>query len=327
MSPRATGPVIALAAGMVVALSMEAWASGAMRWRAPGTASFSSSRVAAHTDGLPVTVSVGLASHPQHGAARDELYRTGGEEFCAVLLDVDAEEGFAIAERLRRRVAAMREGLPVTVSVGLAGHPDHGALRDEVLTAADVALYHSKRTGKNRTTTAGAAIAPQRGPSDREVRLALLHEKDPETVVHSTHVTTLAVELGRELDLDEERMADLRTAAQLHDIGKVAVPDDVLRKHGPLAPDEERLLRVHPTVGASLLRAWGLTTAARFVEEHHERLDGTGYPHGLAGAQIALESRIIAVADAHVRGSQPVGDPVVDAALRAVTRPPVAHAA
>ena len=232
--------------------------------------------------------------------ASDDLFRVGGEEFCAVLHDVGAQEGLEIAERLRLRVAGLTDGLPVTVSVGLAAHPEHGAARDDLLAAADVALYASKRAGKNRTTVAGEDLAPAHGPSDREVRLALLHAKDPATVVHSTHVATLAVEVARRLGVEGERLADLRTAAQLHDIGKVAVPDEVLLKPGPLDEDEMRLMRVHPVVGAALLRAWGMAGPARFVEEHHERVDGRGYPRGLAGEDIALESRILHVVDAYM---------------------------
>jgi diguanylate cyclase (GGDEF)-like protein/putative nucleotidyltransferase with HDIG domain len=236
------------------------------------------------------------------GAARstDELFRVGGEEFCVVLRDAGTDDAFPVAERLRRGVAAHAVHPPVTISVGLAGHPEHGTGRDELLAAADVALYASKRTGKNRTTVAGADLAPHRARSDREVRLALLHEKDPDTVVHCTHVATLAVDVARCMALPDERLADLRTAAMLHDVGKIAIPDEVLLKPEPLAEDERRLVQVHPVVGASMMRAWGLAGAARFVEEHHEHVDGGGYPRGLAGEEIALESRIIHVVDAYM---------------------------
>jgi diguanylate cyclase (GGDEF)-like protein len=281
--------------------------------------------------------------------ASDDLFRTGGEEFCAVLHEVDADEGLVIAERLRLRVARLTGGLPVTVSIGLAAHPDHGVVRDELLAGADVALYASKRSGKNRTSVAGADVVPERRPSDRAVRLTLLHEKDPDTVVHSTHVATLAVDVARHLGVEDERLADLRTAAQLHDIGKIAVPDEILLKPGPLDDDELRLVRVHPLAGASLLRAWGLAGPARFVEEHHERTDGHGYPHGLTGAELALESRILQAADAYLamteerpyraalgrpeaiaeleRGSGTQFDADVVAALLAVIAAPVAQAA
>jgi diguanylate cyclase (GGDEF)-like protein len=233
-----------------------------------------------------------------HARASDDLFRVGGEEFCAVLHDVGAEEGLEIAERLRTCVAGIAEGLPLTVSIGLAAHPEHGIVRDELLATADVALYASKRSGKNRTSVAGADVVPAAPPSDGAVRLTLLHEKDPATVAHAAQVATLAVELARRLGVGDERLADLRTAAQLHDIGKIAVADEILHKPGPLDDEELRQVRVHPLAGGSLLRAWGLGGPARFVEEHHERVDGTGYPHGLTGDELALESRILQAADA-----------------------------
>jgi diguanylate cyclase (GGDEF)-like protein/putative nucleotidyltransferase with HDIG domain len=232
--------------------------------------------------------------------ATDDLFRIGGEEFCAVLLGVGADDAFPIAERLRLRVAGCTDGLPVTVSIGLAGHPEHGVVRDELLSSADVALYASKRCGKNRTTVAGCDVRAERAPTDREVRLALLHEKDPAAVVHSDRVATLAVGIARQLGLEEERLADLRVAAKLHDIGKIAVSDEILFKPGPLDDQQQALVRVHALVGASMLRAWGLAVPARFVEEHHERVDGAGYPHGLTGSETALESRILQVADAYM---------------------------
>jgi diguanylate cyclase (GGDEF)-like protein len=281
--------------------------------------------------------------------ATDQIFRIGGEEFCAVLQGVGAEEGLPIAERLRLAVAGAPDGLPVTVSVGLAAWPDHGAQRDDLLDAADVALYASKRSGKNRTTIAGADAVADRGPSDREVRLALLQEKDPQMVARATQVATLAVEVGRELGLDGPRLADLRTGAKLHDIGNVAVPDEILLKPGRLDGEELRIMRVHPVVGASLLRAWGLLGPARFVGEHHEHFDGTGYPHGLGGEAIALESRIIHAVVAYLamtadrphrralddtrataellRGSGAQFDPAVIAALLAVLAEPLAQAA
>jgi diguanylate cyclase (GGDEF)-like protein len=281
--------------------------------------------------------------------AGDQIFRVGGEEFCAVLQGVGAEEGLPIAERLRLAVAGARDGLPVTISLGLAAWPEHGVQRDDLLAAADVALYVSKRSGKNRTTVAGADSVAERRPSDREVRLALLQEKDPRMVARATQVATLAVEVGRELGLDGPRLADLRTAAKLHDIGNVAVPDEILRKPGPLEEEELRVMRVHPVVGASLLRAWGLLGPARFVGEHHEHFDGTGYPLGLAGEAIALESRIIHAVVAYLamtadrphrraldegrafaelqRGGGAQFDPAVVGALLAVIDEPLAQAA
>jgi putative nucleotidyltransferase with HDIG domain len=147
---------------------------------------------------------------------------------------------------------------------------------------------------------AGDEQAASSEPGDRHVHLALLHDRDPDTVVHSIQVATVAVELARALDMDDERLGALRTAAKLHDIGKIGVPDAILNKPGRLDADEFRVVQTHPVVGAELLRAWGLDEPARFVAQHHEHIDGSGYPAGLRGEEIALESRIIHVADAFV---------------------------
>ncbi len=241
--------------------------------------------------------------------AGDSVFRVGGEEFYAVLPGTAADDAFTIAERLRSMVAAAAadRSHPVTLSGGVANFPDHAAERDELLARADVALYASKRAGKDRTTISGASVtAPEQAPAparahadDRAVRLDLLLAKDPDTVTHSIHTAILAVNVGRRLGLDPPRLANLRIAAKLHDIGKLGIPDTILLKAGPLDDDEFLVVKTHPVVGAELLKAWGFTEPARFVLQHHERVDGTGYPHGLHGDEITLESRIIHVVDAY----------------------------
>jgi diguanylate cyclase (GGDEF)-like protein/putative nucleotidyltransferase with HDIG domain len=230
----------------------------------------------------------------------DSVFRVGGEEFCAVLPGMRHDDAYDAAERLRSAVAGIVTGLPVTVSTGVASFPAHGEARDELLAQADAALYASKRSGKNRTTIAGAAHGQPVSDRERQTRLALLHDKDPETVAHSVRVATLAVEVARALGIDDERLDDLRTAAKLHDIGKIGVPDAILSKPGPLDDEEYRILKTHPIVGAELLAAWGLPRAAQFVLQHHEHVDGTGYPGRLRQDEITLEARVIHVADAYV---------------------------
>jgi diguanylate cyclase (GGDEF)-like protein/putative nucleotidyltransferase with HDIG domain len=232
--------------------------------------------------------------------AHDSVFRVGGEEFCVVLPGLEHADAFPVAERLRRAVGAVVAPLPMTISLGVASHPAHGLTRDDLLTQADAALYQSKRAGKNRTTVAGDEQAASSEPGDRQAHLALLHDRDPDTVAHSIQVATIAVELARALDIEDERLGALRTAAKLHDIGKIGVPDAILNKPGRLDADEFRVVQTHPVVGAELLRAWGLDEPARFVAQHHEHIDGSGYPAGLRGEEIALESRIIHVADAFV---------------------------
>jgi diguanylate cyclase (GGDEF)-like protein/putative nucleotidyltransferase with HDIG domain len=230
----------------------------------------------------------------------DNVFRVGGEEFCVVLPGLEHADAVRVAERLRRGVADIASVLPVTVSLGVASYPTHGLNRDELLTKADAALYASKRAGKNRTTVAGADELPEPEVVDRHVHLHLLHDRDPDTVVHSVQVATIAVEIARALGVDDERLGALRTAAKLHDVGKIGVPDAILSKPGPLDEEEYRVVQTHPLVGAELLRACGLDIAAEVVAQHHEHVDGSGYPRGLAGDEIALEARIIHVADAYV---------------------------
>jgi HD-GYP domain-containing protein (c-di-GMP phosphodiesterase class II) len=128
---------------------------------------------------------------------------------------------------------------------------------------------------------------------------AAVEAKDPFTRAHALKVCNYAVELGLRLKLPTARLMALRTAALLHDIGKIGVPDAVLQKPGTLTPDESRLIRRHPLAAISILRH-----ASFFVDElpiilhHHEWYDGSGYPAGLAGERIPLESRILCVADA-----------------------------
>src|SRR4051794_18165076 len=230
----------------------------------------------------------------------DSVFRVGGEEFAVLLPGGSADEARATAERLREAVAATPFALPLRVSIGLAGWPDDANDRDSLLERADDALYAAKRAGKNRVV--GAAedrdSVPVKRESARASLLDVLRTKDGDTLTHSAQVAALAVDTGRLLGLDARRLDVLRVAGQLHDIGKLALPDAVLNKPGPLDDDEMQLVRTHPVLGAELVRAWGEPAAARFVLEHHERMDGTGYPAGLAGDAITLEGRILHAVDA-----------------------------
>lgn len=126
-----------------------------------------------------------------------------------------------------------------------------------------------------------------------------LEAKDAGTQGHSLRIAHLCREVGRALSFDKERLDRLEAAAYLHDIGKIGIPESVLNKPGKLTDEEWTTIRRHPQIGAEILKGIpSLTLVAGFVEAHHERLDGTGYPHGLKGEEIPLESRIISAADA-----------------------------
>jgi HD-GYP domain-containing protein (c-di-GMP phosphodiesterase class II) len=125
--------------------------------------------------------------------------------------------------------------------------------------------------------------------------------RDRPTGAHSGRVQRLASSLGRRLHLDDQVLVDLAYAAELHDIGKVGVPDAVLLKPGPLMDSEWEVVRSHSAWGSDLLRTVpGLERVAVIVRHHHERFDGRGYPDGLKGEDIPVESRILAVVDAFV---------------------------
>jgi diguanylate cyclase (GGDEF)-like protein/putative nucleotidyltransferase with HDIG domain len=230
----------------------------------------------------------------------DSVFRVGGEEFAVLLPGRTADTARPAVERLREAVASTPFALPLRVSIGIASCPDDAQDRDSLLERADDALYAAKRAGKNRVVGAGEdqEAVPVKRESTRANLLDVLRTKDGNTLTHCARVAALAVDTGRVLGLDSARLAVLRTAGQLHDIGKLALPDAVLNKPGALDEEEMNLVRTHPVLGAELVRAWGEPAAAQFVLEHHERVDGSGYPAGLAGEEITLEGRILHAVDA-----------------------------
>jgi diguanylate cyclase (GGDEF)-like protein/putative nucleotidyltransferase with HDIG domain len=229
----------------------------------------------------------------------DQVFRVGGEEFCAVLMEMDSKDAFIAAERLRRMVMTRVGPLKVTVSLGVASYPVHASTREDLVAHADAGLYASKRRGKNCATIAGSEDYDQSGGQASEPAVAFLKRLAPDAVVHGLEVATVAVEVGRLLGLADTRLADLRTAAILHDVGKVGVPDTILSKPARLDEQEFQVIKTHPLVGAQILRSAGIPDAiVRIVLQHHERIDGRGYPAGLSGEEITIEGRIIHAADA-----------------------------
>jgi putative two-component system response regulator len=129
--------------------------------------------------------------------------------------------------------------------------------------------------------------------------LQMLDLRDLETGVHSTRLAEWAVRVAQRLDVPDEDLATIETAALLHDIGKIGIADTILHKNGPLSTEEFAAIRQHPEFGWSILRGLpGFETAALYVLHHHERLDGGGYPAGIAGDAIPIGARIVAVIDA-----------------------------
>ena len=130
--------------------------------------------------------------------------------------------------------------------------------------------------------------------------LAAVNARDSYTAMHSREVVTLARGVARRLDLDDVQISEVEHIALLHDLGKIAIPDAILRKPGPLTSHEQTLMRQHPVVGAQILASMPeLAHLAPAVRAEHERWDGAGYPDGLAGEQIPIASRIALVCDAY----------------------------
>lgn len=241
-----------------------------------------------------------------------EAFRLGGDEF-AVLLPEQAEKAAldtaaSIVDRLRGMQLEFTE--PVTVSAGVATYPVQGVGRDELIRLADSALYWAKEHGKNRVHAYRPEVVDPadlkklgRG-TDRMARLEAAESlaravdaRDAYADGHAARVAELAQRIATRLDLDADDVELVRIAGGLHDVGKLAVPDEILRKPEPLTEAERLTLERHPQVGYRMLESLGADPIADCVLHHHEHWDGAGYPDGLHGDDIPLGSRIVAVAE------------------------------
>jgi two-component system, cell cycle response regulator len=218
---------------------------------------------------------------------RGGAYRMGGDEFC-LLAPVDASRGDEVVTAAERALTERGEGFTITCSRGSVVIPTETSEIDEALRLADQRMYARKSSGR-------ASASRQ----STDVLIRALAERRPELGDHLDAVTELTGLVGRELSLPPDQMTTLLQAASLHDIGKVAIPDEILAKPGPLTDDEWAFIHQHTIIGERILAvAPALADAARLVRASHERYDGAGYPDGLADQEIPLGSRIIGVCDA-----------------------------
>jgi diguanylate cyclase (GGDEF)-like protein len=252
------------------------------------------------------------------GAKRgfDSAARVGGEEFAVLAPDCDEHGAYMLAERIR---AAVHEALSgreneaqLTISFGISTFPLHGQSADGLLRTADQALYAAKQLGRNRSVISSAQVpgilarSSRSGNGEAHVELAslvslaeALDVRDSGSATHCRRVGRFAELTARELGLPPEAVERVRLAGILHDVGRVAMPDSVMAKAGPLTADEWAWVRAHPAIGARMVETTEYEDIRSWILFHHERPDGHGYPEGRRGDEVPIESAIIAVADAY----------------------------
>ena len=244
----------------------------------------------------------------------DLAFRYGGEEFAVILPATRLNDAYKAAERIRKTIEAKASTgvTPVTASLGISNWPIDGMTKEAVIGRADAALYQAKQAGRNRTclssevVKAGTSLismeleSKERALSIIYALAATVDAKDHYTYGHSKKVSQYAVAIAEALNLAPEKVTTIRAAGLLHDIGKIAVPDQILNKAGPLTEEEFEPIRAHPELGMEILKhVIDLVNCLPAILHHHEQYDGSGYPHGLKGEDIPLEARILAIADVY----------------------------
>ncbi len=244
----------------------------------------------------------------------DVCGRVGGDEFMLAITRSGVEETKYIVDRLRTRIAAMEFGPAdesLTLSAGISEFPRHSLSQDELMHLADGAMYWAKSHGRNRTfvysSETDLALSAQ-DAADRVARQGLVNTvhalakavdaKDGYTASHSQRVARYAAQLAAEMGFDAERVEHVRTAGVLHDVGKIGISDVLLLQPGKLSEEQFDVMRRHSELGRDIIAGAGMDQIGHYVLHLHERFDGRGYPAGIAGETIPLESRILHVADA-----------------------------
>jgi diguanylate cyclase (GGDEF)-like protein/PAS domain S-box-containing protein/putative nucleotidyltransferase with HDIG domain len=268
----------------------------------------------------------------QHEARETDLVaRYAGDEFMVLMPATAASEAVSAAERIRKHMARRQVSdghrmATVTISAGIGALADGLAITPEALVRlSDEALYAAKHSGRDCTRTweqvssepppeslvnADAAESLRRQVASLSVQsqemfvesiqglVQALDARDTYTRCHSENVTSLAVGIAETMHLSAGEIAVIRRAAMVHDIGKIGVPDSILRKPGPLSAGERRVMEQHPLVGVRILdHLRFLEREIPIVRHHHERWDGRGYPDSISGEAIPIGARILAVAD------------------------------
>jgi len=221
-------------------------------------------------------------------AGRGSAFRMGGDEFC-VLIEPGADEPEQLVRSAAAALSESGDGFTIGCSYGSILLPEEATDPAEALRIADQRMYAQKHAGRMSA-----------GRQSKDVLLRALTERSPDLGGHLSSVAELAERTARRLGLPAEEVERIRHAGELHDAGKVAIPDAILSKPGPLTEDEWGFVRRHPLIGERIVRsAPSLSRVAELVRSTHERFDGAGYPDRLRADAIPLGSRIVAVCDAY----------------------------
>jgi diguanylate cyclase (GGDEF)-like protein/PAS domain S-box-containing protein len=235
--------------------------------------------------------------------------RYGGDEFAVLLPDVDVEAAISLPKSVETSLQTTgfrppgQEGrIPLVCSIGAAVYPHDGLTRMQVLAAAGERLkriatfqpdneYADQVRRRTRESCEGFTLL--------DALLTAVDNKDRYTRRHSEDVMEYCIQIAEEMGLDDETKQILEVAALLHDVGKIGIPDQILRKPGKLSENEFAAIKQHPTLGAAMVSAVpGFENTLGAILHHHERWDGKGYPTGLAVKEIPFLARIVATADA-----------------------------
>jgi diguanylate cyclase (GGDEF)-like protein len=268
----------------------------------------------------------------------DYAFRYGGDEFAILLPQTSIEDAVQVLERVRIKIANNLDSgdIHITSSIGLASWPDDGFSHTDIIAAADSTLYRAKRSGGNRSYCASGTDAKSHAAEMSSPRVngngidtksfsfinALAESVDAKnyaTSGNSRKIAESALALGKSLKLPPAEINRLEACALLRDIGKICISEEILNNAGHLTAAEEAILKKHPQSGADFVRRIPqLATCAEGILHHHEWYDGSGYPDGLKGEDIPLESRIISIAAAFIEMTserQPSGGMTVEDAM------------
>lgn len=221
----------------------------------------------------------------------DIVARVGGDEFAAILCRTDEKAGQRIADRICSNVNLYNTehvDLHLSISMGVATADPEGASLQEAYKKAEELMYRDKL--RHSASTKSQIVSTV---------MATLAERDFITEGHAQRLSELCLLLGQKIGLSPRQLNDLALLAQVHDLGKVGIPDSILFKKGPLANEEWKIMHQHPEKGYRIAScSHDLAGVADLILKHHERWDGTGYPLGLKGEEIPIECRILAIVDA-----------------------------